>query len=464
MNTDKALWGGRFHEKPSSLFTRFSQSISFDWRLYHQDIQGSIAHARMLEKIGIIDSKESEEIQSALSEISHQIEQGQFQWSMEHEDVHMNIEYALTQKTKAGLKLHTARSRNDQIATTMRMWVKEEAQKIFTLLCRLQAILVQWAEKHADLVIPGYTHLQRAQPVSIAHQILAYVEMLERDKEKFLACYKSADVLILGSGALAGSSLPLDREYIAKLLGFSKISENSMDGVSDRDFVLDFLYGGASLGIHLSRFAEDMVLWSSSEFGFLELPDSFSSGSSLMPNKKNPDTFELIRGKSTRLIANLNRLCILLKSLPLTYNRDLQEDKEPLFDSADTIESSLEILIALIPELKIKRANCLERAKDPLLFATDITDWLVQRQIPFREAHHKIGELIGYCEKNSILLSEAPESVLSRIHPDLPKVWKEFFDPQKSLDRKKTIGAPNPSSVRQRIAHWKEQLKTINAF
>ncbi|WP_235277234.1 argininosuccinate lyase [Methylacidiphilum kamchatkense] len=283
MNADKALWGGRFHEKPSSLFTRFSQSISFDWRLYYQDIQGSIAHARMLEKIGIIDSKESEEIQSALSEISHQIEQGQFQWSMEHEDVHMNIEYALTQKTKAGLKLHTARSRNDQIATTMRMWVKEEVQKIFNLLCRLQAILVQWAEKYTDLVIPGYTHLQRAQPVSIAHQILAYVEMLERDKEKFLACYKSADVLILGSGALAGSSLPLDREYVAKLLGFSKVSENSMDGVSDRDFVLDFLYGGASLGIHLSRFAEDMILWSSSEFGFLELPDSFSSGSSLMP-------------------------------------------------------------------------------------------------------------------------------------------------------------------------------------
>ncbi|QSR85944.1 argininosuccinate lyase [Candidatus Methylacidiphilum infernorum] len=460
MNANKAPWGGRFHEKPSSLFLQFSQSVSFDWRLYKQDIKGSIAHARMLEKIGIIDQKESEEIQRGLTEILEEIEQGQFKWSTQLEDIHMNIESALINKTKAGLKLHTGRSRNDQIATTMRLWVKEEVQKILSLLSRLQAVLVQWAEENVEVVIPGYTHLQKAQVVLLAHQILAYVEMLERDKEKFKECYNNADVLVLGSGALAGSSIELDREYVANLLGFSRISQNSMDGVSDRDFVLDFLYGASTLGIHLSRFAEDMVLWSSSEWGFLELPDAFSSGSSLMPNKKNPDCFELLRGKSARLISNLNRLSILLKSLPLTYNRDMQEDKEPLFDSADTVERCLEMLIAMIPKLKIKKSLCLKQSEDSLLFATDIVDWLVQKRIPFREAHHKVGELIGYCQKNSLSLDAVPSSVLDAIHPELSKQWKSFFDPHKSLERKKTMGSPNPDLVRKRILFWKESLKS----
>ncbi|ACD84482.1 argininosuccinate lyase [Candidatus Methylacidiphilum infernorum] len=463
MNANKALWGGRFHEKPSSLFLQFSQSVSFDWRLYKQDIKGSIAHARMLEKIGIIDPKESEEIQRGLTEILEEIEEGQFKWSTQLEDIHMNIESALINKTKAGLKLHTGRSRNDQIATTMRLWVKEEVQKILSLLSRLQAVLVLWAEENIEVVIPGYTHLQKAQVVSLAHQILAYVEMLERDKEKFKECYNNTDVLVLGSGALAGSSIELDREYVANLLGFSRISQNSMDGVSDRDFVLDFLYGASTLGIHLSRFAEDMVLWSSSEWGFLELPDAFSSGSSLMPNKKNPDCFELLRGKSARLISNLNRLSILLKSLPLTYNRDMQEDKEPLFDSADTVESCLEMLIAMIPKLKIKKSLCLKQSEDPLLFATDIADWLVQKRIPFREAHHKVGELIGYCQKNSLSLAAVPSAVLDAIHPELSKQWKVFFDPHKSLERKKTMGSPNPDLVRKRILFWKESLKVASA-
>ncbi|TFE69539.1 argininosuccinate lyase [Methylacidiphilum caldifontis] len=459
MNSNNPLWGGRFNEKPSSVFLEFSQSISFDWRLYSQDIRGSIAHARMLEKIGIINATESEEIQKGLTEILQEIEQGQFSWSTELEDIHMNIESALIKKTKAGLKLHTARSRNDQIATTMRLWLKEEVQKILTLLSRLQAVLVSWAEDNLDVVIPGYTHLQRAQPVCLSHQILAYVEMLERDKERFQECYKHADVLVLGSGALAGSTLPLDREYVARLLGFEKIAENSMDAVSDRDFVLDFLYGASTLGVHLSRFAEDMTLWSTSEWGFLELPDSFSSGSSLMPNKKNPDCFELLRGKSARLISNLTRLSILLRSLPLTYNRDMQEDKEPLFDSADTVELCLEMLIAVVPNLKIKKHRCMHQSQDPLLYATDIADWLVEKQVPFREAHHKVGELVGYCQKNSLLLSAVPESILETIHPELPKQWKTFFDPQKSLERKKTLGSPNPDFVRKRIQFWKEKLK-----
>jgi len=381
----QAAWGGRFKEAAAERLREFGESVSYDWRLYPYDIAGSIAHAMMLESIGVLKEKERKDIEKHLLAIGDEIDQGQFVFETELEDIHMNIEKALTQRTPAGAKLHTGRSRNDQVATDMRLWLKHEVQRDLEAIGALQSALVEWAEREEDIVIPGYTHLQRGQPVLLAHHLLAYVEMLERDKGRFADAGKRADVCPLGCGALAGSTLPLDRKLVAELLGFSAVSENSMDAISDRDFVVEYCAAAALLAVHLSRFSEDMILWNSSEFGFVSLGDAYTTGSSLMPQKKNPDVCELTRGKTGRVVGNLVSLLTTLKGLPMTYNRDLQEDKERLFDTADTVAACLEISAEMLGTAKSNPQRCFSAAEDPLLLATDLADWLVRKGMPFRD-------------------------------------------------------------------------------
>ena len=396
---------GRFGSGPSADVAQFTESISFDWRLWRQDILGSIAHATMLRKIGILTKVELTEITQALEEIGQEIDEGKFEWKEELEDVHMNIESALTTRTPAGAKLHTGRSRNDQVALDLRMWVRDEILEVNSELRELQRALVQFGQQNASVVIPGYTHLQRAQPVYFAHHLLAYVEMIERDYDRFADSFQRVNICPLGSGALAGSTLPLDREAVAVLLGFvnsddqPRVTTNSMDAVSDRDFVIEFCAAAALLAVHLSRLAEDMILWASSEFNFIKIGDAYTTGSSLMPQKKNPDVAELTRGKSGRVIGNLVSLLVLLKGLPMTYNRDLQEDKERLFDTADTIRACTRLMTGMIRATKVHTANCSRAAEDPSLLATDLADYLVRKGLPFRQAHHRVGSLVALAEK-----------------------------------------------------------------
>ncbi|MEC7637752.1 MAG: argininosuccinate lyase, partial [Verrucomicrobiota bacterium] len=370
------MWKGRFKSEPSSLLTLYGESISFDWRLYKQDIIGSIAHAKALERKGIINTEELKTIKDGLESIGKDIEQGTFEFDTSLEDIHMNIESALTERIgDTGAKLHTARSRNDQVSLDMRMYCKEEVSYLIKEVKNLQSSLINCCETFSEVVLPGYTHLQRGQPVLFAHHLLAYVEMLSRDTDRMSDAIKRIDVMPLGSGALAGSTISLDREFIAQELGFSKLSQNSMDAVSDRDFVAETLFCLAMVGIHLSRLSEDIILWTSAEFDFLTLSDQHTTGSSLMPQKKNPDIAELTRGKTGRLNGNLISIMTTLKGLPMTYNRDLQEDKEPLFDSIDTIQNAVAIFSEMIGEMKVNEEKTLEACSDPLLFATDIADY-----------------------------------------------------------------------------------------
>ncbi|CAB4244652.1 Argininosuccinate lyase [Methylacidimicrobium sp. AP8] len=457
MNPAIPPWGGRFHDKPDALLKRFSESVSFDRRLYRQDIRGSIAHATMLQEAGLLSIQERDEIVRGLRQIEQEIEQGAFPWSIDWEDLHMNIERALTARTPAGAKLHTGRSRNDQVATSLRLWVKDEIDKDRKAIRAVQQALLDWAERDSDVLIPGYTHLQRAQPVLLAHHLLAYVEMLSRDSDRLRDARRRADVLPLGSGALAGSTLPLDRRRVAELLHFSQVARNSMDAVSDRDFAVEYLAALALLGTHLSRFAEDLILWSTSEFGFVSLPEAFTTGSSLMPQKRNPDVLELIRGKAARLSGNLLSLLTLLKGLPLTYNRDLQEDKEPMFDSADTILGSLQILAALIPGIVVHRDRCNRASSDPALLATDLVDWLVNHGVAFRDAHHAVGRLVALAESRNVALSElAPEDV-APLHPDLPAEWAQLWNPTAAIAKRRTEGSSRPSFVRAEIERWRRE-------
>src|SRR5437764_1039890 len=379
---------GRFSSAVSEIAQRYSESVSFDRRLYHHDIAGSIAHASALASAGILSADEFEMIARGLREIENEIAADKFVWDQSLEDVHMNIEAALTKRIgAAGAKLHTGRSRNDQIALDLRLYVREEIDAIITRLRALQNVLLLLAQKHSEVLMPGYTHLQRAQPIYFAHYLLAQLEALERDQERLRDTRRRADVMPLGSGALAGSTIALDREGIAKALGFQRVTQNSVDAVSDRDFVADFLYWLAMIGIHLSRFSEDLIIWSTTEFGFIEFSDAFATGCSLMPQKKNPDMAELTRGKSGRLIGNLVTLLAILKGLPSAYNRDLQEDKEALFDSVDTLRGALEVFSAMLPALTISRERMESLANDPQLLATDLAEYLVGKGVPFREAH-----------------------------------------------------------------------------
>jgi len=412
------LWGGRFTQPTDKFVEEFTASIDFDKRLYHQDIRGSIAHARMLGKQKIIPMADVEKIVQGLQEILTQIEAGNFDFSISLEDIHMNIESRLSAKIgEAGKRLHTGRSRNDQVALDIRLYLRDELVEISAYLELLIDSLLFQAEKNMDVIMPGYTHLQTAQPILFAHHMLAYVEMFKRDIGRIEDCLKRANVLPLGAGALAGTTFPIDREHVAELLDFPAVTRNSLDSVSDRDFALEFLADASILMMHLSRFSEELILWSTSEFKFIELSDGFCTGSSIMPQKKNPDVPELVRGKTGRVYGNLMALLTVMKSLPLAYNKDMQEDKEPLFDTIDTVKGSLKIFADMIREMRVNVATMRQAAAKGFSTATDVADYLVRKGMPFRDAHEVVGKSVAYC------ISEKK---------DLPELsieeWKSFSD------------------------------------
>ncbi len=461
-------WGGRFSEASADLLLEYTQSISFDQRLAQYDIKGSIAHARMLQKIGLLTRAEFHAIQKNLHDIANEIKTGKFHWDPTLEDVHMNIEVELTRRTPAGAKLHTGRSRNDQIATSIKLWLLDDVRMIQKHIRLLQKSLLAWSEREGFTLIPGYTHLQRAQPILLAHHLLAYVEMLERDYDRFADAAKRAKKCPLGSGALAGSTLPLDRELTAKTLGFTDkhgralLTCNSLDAVSDRDHIVEYLSAAALCGVHLSRLAEDLIIWSTSEFSLIRINDAFTTGSSLMPHKKNPDVAELARGKTGRLIGNLVNILVTLKALPLSYNRDLQEDKPPLFDTSDTLHATLKTLAAMINNTKTLQEKCVTAASDPLLLATDVADQLVTLGIPFRQAHHIVGEAVAYCEKKMISLFHLSEEEAQKIHPKLPIALASVNQPLlEQLAKRKMIGAPNPALIKKQIHYWRKKLGKV---
>ena len=392
------LWKGRFSKAANSSAEAFNASIETDQRLYKQDILGSLAHALMLGRQGIIPMEEAEEIRLSLRSILKDIEDGKVEFSVEQEDIHMNIETLLTERIgAAGKRLHTARSRNDQVATDLRLYQKEEISKVQSLLKALIDTLADLAEQHKETVMPGYTHLQRAQPVTLALHLSAYGEMFKRDYDRFNDCLKRTDRLPLGSGALAGTTYPIDRYFVAEELGFSGICENTMDAVSDRDFAIEFIGCCAMTMMHLSRFCEELILWNSTEFAFIEMDDAFSTGSSIMPQKKNPDMAELIRGKTGRVYGDLFSLLTIMKGLPLAYNKDMQEDKPPLFDAGDTLKDCLSIFTEVIKTMEVKTARMEQAAKDGFMNATDAADYLVKKGLPFRDCHEIIGKMVLYC-------------------------------------------------------------------
>ncbi len=392
------LWKGRFLKEANSSADEFNASIETDQRLYKQDIQGSLAHALMLGKQGIIPMGEAEIIRLSLREILKDIEAGKVDFTVEREDIHMNIEALLTERIgDAGKRLHTARSRNDQVATDLRLYQKEEIAEIRELLKALESTLKDLAKVHKETVMPGYTHLQRAQPVTLALHLGAYAEMFKRDRERFKDCLKRTDQLPLGAGALAGTTYPIDRHFVAKELGFSGICENTMDAVSDRDFAIEFASCCAITMMHLSRFCEELILWSSTEFAFVEMDDAFSTGSSIMPQKKNPDMAELIRGKTGRVYGDLFSLLTVMKGIPLAYNKDMQEDKAPLFDAGDTLKACLSIFTQVISTMEVKKQNMEKAASAGFMNATDAADYLVKKGLPFRDCHEIIGKMVLYC-------------------------------------------------------------------
>ncbi len=456
---------GRFGVGPAADVAQFTESISFDWRLWRQDIQGSKAHAAMLQKAGLLTRAELRAIDGGLDAIAREIETGAFRWKPALEDVHMNIEAELTRRVPAGARLHTGRSRNDQVAVDMRLWVRAEIDALLDNFRSLERALVALGQRYIDVIIPGYTHLQRAQPVYFAHHLLAYVEMLARDAGRFADCRERANVCPLGNGALAGSTLPLDRELVAKLLGFvdaqgrPQLTQNSMDGVSDRDFAVEFCAAAALLAVHLSRLAEDLILWASAEFGFIRISDAYTTGSSLMPQKKNPDVAELTRGKSGRVLGNLVALLTLLKGLPMTYNRDLQEDKERLFDTADTVRATVRLCAGMLGEISVNPEACRAAAADPALLATDLADYLVRKGVPFRHAHHAVGALVALAENSQRTLNQLTLEDFRSADPHFEADALETFDLAQAMTRRNLPGAPGNKQVRLQLARWEQRLK-----
>jgi|UniRef100_UPI004049C9F6 argininosuccinate lyase len=458
-------WGGRFTVGPAELMLKFSESVSFDNRLALYDIAGSKAHSSMLAKVGLLTAKERSAIHQGLDEIGREIETGKFKWDVKLEDVHMNIEQALTKRVPAAAKLHTARSRNDQVATDMRLWFKHACADILEKFRAAQRALLDIARTNQDVLIPGYTHLQRAQPVSLAHHLFAWMEMLDRDCMRFQQVAAQANWCPLGAGAIAGTTLPIDREYTAKLLGFvdakgrPQVTQNSMDTVADRDVFIEFASACALAGVHFSRIAEDLILWSSTEFNFIELPDAFCTGSSLMPQKKNPDSCELLRGKSARLQGNLHTLLTLTKGLPMTYNRDLQEDKLPVFDSYDQTALCVDVLAGTIGGLTVKVDACAAAVADPALLATDLADYLVERGVPFRKAHHAVGAIVQLAEKNSVQIDQLPTEEVVKINPAFGPDWIEVFDLKRAMAKRRGTGMPGPKQLRRQFTRWTQRLR-----
>lgn len=453
------MWKGRFQTETSNLVQRYGESISYDWRLYAYDIEGSIAHAAALQDAGILTKTEERAIARGLREIRSEIESNEFRFRTSLEDIHMNIESALTEKIgAAGAKLHTARSRNDQVALDTRLYCRAESQAIFSRLVAMQDSLITLSVNHPEAVVPGYTHLQRGQPVLFAHHLLAYVEMFERDRERIRDGYRRINVMPLGSGALAGSTIPLNRALVAEKLGFPAISQNSMDAVSDRDYIAELLFTISMIGIHLSRLSEDVILWASAEFGFIELSDAHTTGSSLMPQKKNPDVAELTRGKTGRLIGNLASLLTTIKGLPMTYNRDLQEDKEPLFDSIDQVKLALEVFTEMMKAARIREDRTANATADPFLLATDLADYLVLHQVPFRDAHEIIGKLTAYSIRENRGFPDLSLEEFRQFSPAFDEDVFRVLDVKTALRARKATGAPSPGNVNRQIARWQKRI------
>jgi argininosuccinate lyase len=447
------MWKGRFAQDTSSLVQQFGESISYDWRLFPHDIAGSIAHARAQLNAGLLTEEEFSAIETGLKQILADIEGGGFEFKTSLEDIHMNIEAELTKRIgPAGAKLHTARSRNDQVATDTRLYCRHEIGELLDGIDRLKAALLSQADEHSATVVPGYTHLQRGQPVTVGHHLLAYVEMLERDASRLIDCRKRLNISPLGSGALAGSTINLDRRAIAAELGFDGVTANSMDAIADRDYIAELLFAISLCGVHLSRLSEDLILWCSAEFGFVALSDAHTTGSSLMPQKKNPDVCELTRGKTGRLVGNLMNLLVAVKGLPLTYNRDLQEDKPPLFDSVDTIKQILAVNAEMIDAMEIRTERCRAAASDPMLLATDLADWLVKQGVPFRHAHELVGKAVAESIATGVPLDQLD---LPAIDPAYTADAKSVFSLDRALAARTNPGAPSPENVKAEIVKRK---------
>jgi len=436
---------------------QLSESVSYDKRLYAQDIRGTKAHVSMLARQGIVSQDDADAICHGLDAIQKEIEAGEFTFDIELEDVHMNIESALIRRLgDIGARVHAGRSRNDQVATDMRLYLREEAANVRTLIRGVQRALVGVGERYKDAIMPGFTHLQYAQPVLLAHHVLAYVEMLERDHQRIGECAARMNSLPLGSGALAGSSLPLDRESVAKDLGFSSVSQNSMDAVSDRDFMVEMLADLSLLMMHMSRLSEDLIFWVSQACGFIQLGDQFCTGSSLMPQKKNPDICELTRGKTGRVYGSLVGLFTVMKGLPLCYNRDMQEDKEGLFDALDTARLVLATYAPMLDTLQANEERMLACASDPMLMATDLAEWLVADGMPFRQAHERVGKLVGWSQANNVPLDQIPLDQMQELIPEARQECLALFDPSRSVHARDLVGGTAPAQVHAQLASWRQ--------
>lgn len=452
-------WDGRFIDSTHALVEAFTASVGLDRRLYRHDIAGSIAHAKMLAHVGVLSAQECEAIVRGLKDIEAEIDAGQFAWSAELEDVHMNIEARLIARIgEAGKKLHTGRSRNDQVATDLRLFLRDGIDQVLERLHRLREAVLDVAEREADTLMPGFTHLQIAQPVTFGHHLLAWHEMLARDAERLRECRARVNVMPLGAAALAGTSYPIDRAYAAKLLGFERVAENSLDAVSDRDFAIEFVADCALLMTHLSRFSEELVLWSSPMFDFVELPDAFCTGSSIMPQKKNPDVPELVRGKAGRVYGRLMALLALMKAQPLAYNRDNQEDKEPVFDTLDTVLGCLEIYAEMLPALEVKRENLARAARAGFSTATDLADYLVRRGVAFRDAHEIVGRAVRLALDSGRELSELDLEELKELSPAIAEDAYRVLTPEGSVRARDHLGGTAPAQVRAAIRRARKRL------
>jgi argininosuccinate lyase len=454
-------WGGRFTEATDAFVERFTASVGFDYRLYHHDINGSIAHATMLAKVGVLTDAERDQIITGLEEIRAEIVAGKFTWSISLEDVHMNIEAVLTQRIGiTGKKLHTGRSRNDQVATDIRLYLRDEIDAVAKELTRLQLGLLSVAEREASTIMPGFTHLQTAQPVTFGHHLLAWFEMLQRDYSRLMDCRKRMNFLPLGAAALAGTTYPIDRAYTAQLLGFDAPTENSLDSVSDRDFAIEFASFAAILMMHMSRFSEELVLWTSSQFSFIDLPDRFCTGSSIMPQKKNPDVPELVRGKTGRVYGHLTALLTLMKSQPLAYNKDNQEDKEPVFDAIDTVKDCLRAFADMVPAILPRKEKMYEAAKRGFSTATDLADYLVRRGVPFRDAHEIVGKSVGYGVQTGKDLSEMSLAELQEFSKVIEQDVFAVLTLEGSVAARNHIGGTAPNQVKAAVERAKLNLTT----
>ncbi|OLN22682.1 argininosuccinate lyase [Domibacillus antri] len=456
----KKLWGGRFQKSAEEWVDEFGASISFDQELVFEDIEGSIAHVTMLGETGILTKEEMNQIKAGLEALKKKAEAGEIEFSVSLEDIHLNLEKALIDSIgPVGGKLHTGRSRNDQVATDMHLYLKKQVKEIIGLISQFQSVLVEKADKHKETIAPGYTHLQRAQPISFGHHLMTYFWMLQRDKERYQEALKRIDVSPLGAGALAGTTFPIDRKRSAEILGFSAVYQNSMDAVSDRDFILEFLSASSILMMHLSRFAEEIILWSSQEFRFVEMDDTFSTGSSIMPQKKNPDMAELIRGKTGRVYGNLFSLLTILKGLPLAYNKDMQEDKEGMFDTVHTVLGSLKIFAGMVDTMTVNEDRMKDAVQNDFSNATELADYLAAKGIPFREAHEITGKLVFTCIQKGCFLLDLSMDELKEASNVIEEDIYGVLSPYEAVKRRKSLGGTGFDQVENQIQAAKELLK-----